>query len=53
MLANGVSVDEAARRSIELIMRYYPQFTGALIVANISGGHGKVMAVGTSRTTVN
>ncbi|XP_041359776.1 N(4)-(beta-N-acetylglucosaminyl)-L-asparaginase-like [Gigantopelta aegis] len=40
MLANGMSVDEAAKRSIQPIIRYYPKFVGAVIVANVSGDYG-------------
>lgn len=41
MLGQGMTPDVAAQKAIEPIVRYYPNFTGAIIVADTKGAFGK------------
>ncbi|PVD34684.1 hypothetical protein C0Q70_05961 [Pomacea canaliculata] len=40
MLGQGMTPDVAAQKAIEPIVRYYPNFTGAIIVADTKGAFG-------------
>ncbi|ESO89442.1 hypothetical protein LOTGIDRAFT_218839 [Lottia gigantea] len=40
LLEMGYTVEEAASRSLKPIIKYYPDFTGAVIVANVNGSYG-------------
>lgn len=39
-MRNGMSPSEAAEHALRRILKYYPQFTGALVAANKTGGFG-------------
>lgn len=39
-MRRGLSPTEAAKDAIETIAQYYPDFSGALVAVNISGGYG-------------